>query len=103
MSLKEVNLPPNLRKIGGNSDTSKHEKLHIYQWDKSWRREWDSNPRGALTPTRFPSVRLKPLGHPSNSAALYPRLGRTQGSRSFKPSLFPSKLPRPGLKGRNEE
>ncbi len=31
----------------------------------SWRREWDSNPRYALTHTRFPSVRLKPLGHPS--------------------------------------
>lgn len=25
---------------------------------------WDSNPRG-LSPTRFPIVRLKPLGHPS--------------------------------------
>ena len=30
-----------------------------------WRREWDSNPRYAFTHTRFPSVRLKPLGHPS--------------------------------------
>src|SRR6185436_15733087 len=28
-----------------------------------WRREWDSNPRYGLTYTRFPSVRLKPLGH----------------------------------------
>src|SRR3972149_7588315 len=28
------------------------------------RTEWDSNPRG-LSPTRFPIVRLKPLGHPS--------------------------------------
>ena len=28
-----------------------------------WRREWDSNPRYACTHTRFPSVRLKPLGH----------------------------------------
>ena len=25
---------------------------------------WDSNPRGQM-PTRFPVVRLKPLGHPS--------------------------------------
>ncbi len=32
-----------------------------------WRRERDSNPRGAYTPTRFPGVRLKPLGHPSKS------------------------------------
>ena len=30
-----------------------------------WRREWDSNPRYVLAYTRFPSVRLKPLGHPS--------------------------------------
>ena len=29
----------------------------------SWRTEWDSNPRYAFTHTRFPSVRLKPLGH----------------------------------------
>jgi site-specific DNA recombinase len=31
----------------------------------NWRRERDSNPRYAFTHTRFPSVRLKPLGHPS--------------------------------------
>ena len=30
---------------------------------RRWRREWDSNPRYGLTYTRFPSVRLKPLGH----------------------------------------
>ena len=39
----------------------------------SWRREWDSNPRYAYTHTRFPSVRLKPLGHPSRSACTYQR------------------------------
>lgn len=33
-------------------------------WKKE-RREWDSNPRNAFTFTRFPSVLLKPLGHPS--------------------------------------
>ena len=32
---------------------------------EGWRREWDSNPRYTFTHTRFPSVRLKPLGHPS--------------------------------------
>jgi hypothetical protein len=31
-----------------------------------WRRERDSNPRYAFTHTRFPSVRLKPLGHLSS-------------------------------------
>src|SRR2546426_7966465 len=30
-----------------------------------WRREWDSNPRYGCPYTRFPSVRLQPLGHPS--------------------------------------
>ena len=29
----------------------------------AWRREWDSNPRKSYPLTRFPSVRLKPLGH----------------------------------------
>ena len=36
-------------------------------WKGSWRREWDSNPRYSLKYTRFPSVRLKPLGHLSVS------------------------------------
>ena len=31
-----------------------------------WRRERDSNPRDGCPPTRFPSVRLRPLGHPSS-------------------------------------
>ena len=31
--------------------------------EASWRREWDSNPRYPLRYTRFPSVRLQPLGH----------------------------------------
>ena len=30
-----------------------------------WRKVWDSNPRYVLPHTRFPSVRLKPLGQPS--------------------------------------
>ena len=35
------------------------------RWDKSagWRRERDSNPRYGFPYTRFPSVRLQPLGH----------------------------------------
>jgi hypothetical protein len=32
---------------------------------EDWRREWDSNPRYGCPYTRFPSVRLQPLGHPS--------------------------------------
>ena len=35
-----------------------------------WRRGWDSNPRYGFPYTRFPSVRLKPLGHLSGRAFL---------------------------------
>jgi DNA-binding transcriptional LysR family regulator len=35
-----------------------------------WRREWDSNPRYGFPHTRFPSVRLKPLGHLSGCPLL---------------------------------
>src|SRR5215472_3508112 len=35
-----------------------------------WRREWDSNPRYSFPHTRFPSVRLKPLGHLSLGPSL---------------------------------
>jgi hypothetical protein len=38
---------------------------------RAWRREWDSNPRYGFPYTRFPSVRLKPLGHPSAGARLH--------------------------------
>lgn len=36
----------------------------------NWRREWDSNPRYGFPHTRFPSVRLKPLGHLSGAPSL---------------------------------
>jgi hypothetical protein len=36
----------------------------------NWRREWDSNPRYGFPHTRFPSVRLKPLGHLSGRPSL---------------------------------
>src|SRR5438477_2831084 len=35
-----------------------------------WRREWDSNPRYGFPYTRFPSVRLQPLGHLSHQPIL---------------------------------
>jgi hypothetical protein len=36
-----------------------------------WRREWGSNPRYSLKYTRFPSVRLKPLGHLSGGGLTF--------------------------------
>ena len=51
----------------------KGEVLMLGHWDSfkalsgwgyySWQREGDSNPRGILLPTCFPSMYLKPLGH----------------------------------------
>ncbi len=40
-----------------------------------WRREWDSNPRYGFPHTRFPSVRLKPLGHLSRHLLMTGRAG----------------------------
>ena len=44
------------------------ERMKTWNWVSGalkpwWQREGDSNPWGACTPTRFPGVRLKPLGH----------------------------------------
>src|SRR3954468_17960778 len=39
-------------------------------FERIWRREWDSNPRYGFPHTRFPSVRLKPLGHLSGAHSL---------------------------------
>ena len=52
-------------------------------WAKRWRRERDSNPRYGFPYTRFPSVRLQPLGHLSRIAADV-AVAR-EGSRSHKP------------------
>src|ERR1700745_2263560 len=37
-------------------------------WTASWRKGWDSNPRGACAPGGFQDRCLKPLGHPSSLA-----------------------------------
>ena len=39
--------------------------------DVKWRRERDSNPRYGFPHTRFPSVRLQPLGHLSKMSNIY--------------------------------
>ena len=51
-----------------------------------WRREWDSNPRYGCPYTRFPSVRLQPLGHPSSAPLSWRRrrhLARDGGSPGY--------------------
>src|SRR5258706_10628394 len=47
-----------------------------------WRREWDSNPRYGYPYTRFPSERLKPLGHPSAKTRADYSAGRRRDKRS---------------------
>src|SRR5262249_53853030 len=44
-------------------DSGKRRNLCCDLLKGFWRREWDSNPRYPLRYTRFPSVRLQPLGH----------------------------------------
>ena len=58
---------------GGNSANSLHQP--------TWRREWDSNPRYGFPHTRFPSVRLKPLGHLSGCPLLKGRGDFCKGAR----------------------
>ena len=53
------------RKQRMNSCYQQTRKQTLYHILSSWRREWDSNPRYGFPYTRFPSERLKPLGHPS--------------------------------------
>jgi hypothetical protein len=55
-----------------------------------WRREWDSNPRYSFPHTRFPSVRLKPLGHLSRCLLLkgqddFCKRARPRGQRFPQP------------------
>src|SRR5882757_4623386 len=47
-----------------------------------WRREWDSNPRYGFPHTRFPSVRLKPLGHLSGFPLLKGQDAFCKGARA---------------------
>ncbi len=52
-----------------------------------WRTEWDSNPRYLLQYTRFPSVRLKPLGHLSSDGRGYSGISRwARGERGVSES-----------------
>src|SRR6185369_6230135 len=52
----------------------------------SWQREGDSNPRGILLPTCFPSMYLKPLGHLSIRHKYRIFLAKIKNSGSNLPS-----------------
>jgi hypothetical protein len=54
-----------------------------------WRREWDSNPRYGFPHTRFPSVRLKPLGHLSEEAFSWMRARIFASEQGRQPLSFP--------------
>src|SRR4051794_23167429 len=64
--------------------------LNLPQCER-WRREWDSNPRYSFPHTRFPSVRLKPLGHLSGCPLLKGRDDFCKWSGG-KPSRSPKVL-----------
>ena len=71
-----------------------------------WRREWDSNPRYAFTYTRFPSVRLKPLGHlsrsrPLNSSPPCPGKPRRLPAHAPPPQPAPAHAPPPSIQPRD--
>jgi hypothetical protein len=64
--------------IGRFSAYQMTEKLGCWY---RWRREWDSNPRYGFPHTRFPSVRLKPLGHLSGCLLLKGQEDFCKGAR----------------------
>jgi hypothetical protein len=69
-------------RLGGSSGVGSkliQPSQHFIGHSFHWRRERDSNPRYAFTHTRFPSVRLKPLGHLSKATPGAP------GGRSIPP------------------
>ena len=57
-----------------------HDKTEADKWKETnqivWRRGWDSNPRCDFSQTRFPSVRLQPLGHLSKEDQMRRRAQR---------------------------
>lgn len=59
MKLSKTSLSFNLDTEGGTPV----EMGTIRRTQLTWRREGDSNSRGALTPTRFRGVRFQPLTH----------------------------------------
>ena len=61
-----------------------------------WRKGWDSNPRYGFPHTRFPSVRLKPLGHLSGGLLLKGRDGFCKGLRR-RLAAFPQPVEFAGL------
>src|SRR5690349_14090330 len=57
-----------------------------------WRRESDSNPRYSFPHTRFPSVRLKPLGHLSGKPSLEAAGGFLQAGHARRTRFLPNSL-----------
>ena len=87
-----ADLWPKIRRFSAlSADLKKYYISITYQW----RRGWDSNPRYGCPYTRFPGVRLRPLGHPSSSfrnGADHSKAGRVrQGARPLKNRLFSAK------------
>ena len=79
----ELNGTPNSAQVSGIAGVC----VENWGWMKFsetrfWRREWDSNPRYGFPHTRFPSVRLKPLGHLSGGPLMTGQGGFCKGGRA---------------------
>src|SRR3569832_69737 len=74
-------------KSAGFGDFHSRCVRRAYLW---WRREWDSNPRYGFPHTRFPSVRLKPLGHLSGAPLLKKRGRFCKGLRKDTADRYPT-------------
>ena len=79
---------PGLRQRHARAGPCQSERRTIEGSLDFWRREWDSNPRYACTYTRFPSVRLKPLGHLSSAGGGGHSRPRAPGKPRFQASIF---------------
>jgi hypothetical protein len=78
--------------LGGVASCGSNDWLSAPDGRKQDRREWDSNPRYGCPYTRFPSVRLQPLGHPSTGRGEYRRRG-FQSKQLCLRALAASRLP----------
>ena len=83
-----------IARFGGLFECFAPENRTVKRPLKGWRRERDSNPRYGFPYTRFPSVRLQPLGHLSSATCdAFTRPRR----RPIPDSAKPQKKSRPAI------
>src|SRR6185295_7661824 len=83
---------------GFTSPRCPDHKPALRPYQQRLRRGWDSNPRYALTYTRFPSVRLQPLGHLSNGERRIRTYGTVPGTPDFESGAFDRSASSPAIR-----